>query len=115
VAVLAGAPTHTTIPAVESLVRWDPAWFADRELAERAELRLPPTVRMAALTAPRKAVQEALASMQLPPGVEALGPLPAGEDAVRFLLRAPLEVGDSLAAALTALRAVRSAHKEAVP
>lgn len=115
VAVLAGAPTHTTIPAVESLVRWDPAWFADRELAERAELRLPPTVRMAALTAPRKAVQEALASMQLPPGVEALGPLPAGEDAVRFLLRAPLEVGDSLAEALTALRAVRSAHKEAVP
>lgn len=115
VAVLAGAPTHTTIPAVESLVRWDPAWFADRELAERAELRLPPTVRMAALTAPRKAVQEALASMELPPGVEALGPLPAGEDAVRFLLRAPLEAGGSLAEALTALRAVRSAHKEAVP
>ena len=39
---LCGAPGHTTIPAVETLVRWDPAWFAERELAERRELRLPP-------------------------------------------------------------------------
>ena len=76
VAVLAGAPTHTTIPAVESLVRWDPAWFADRELAERSELRLPPTVRMAALTAPRKAVQEALASCSCRPGSRPWGRCP---------------------------------------
>ena len=34
--VLCGAPTHTTLPVVEALVRWDPAWFAGRELAERA-------------------------------------------------------------------------------
>ena len=67
-----------TIPAVETLVRWDPAWFAERELAERRELRLPPTVRMAALTAPRRALQEALSTLQLPE-VRTLGPLPAGE------------------------------------
>lgn len=114
VAVLCGAPGHTTLPVVEALVRWDPAWFAERELADRRELRLPPTIRMAALTAPRRAVEEALASLHLPESVETLGPLPAGEESVRYLLRAPLDQGDSLASALTALRRVRSAHKEAV-
>lgn len=114
VAVLCGAPGHTTIPAVETLVRWDPAWFAERELAERRELRLPPTVRMAALTAPRRALQEALSTLQLPEGVETLGPLPAGEGTARFLLRAPLDDGPALASALTGLRGVRSAHKDAV-
>ena len=34
VVVLCGAPSHVTIPAVEALVRWDPQWFAARELAE---------------------------------------------------------------------------------
>ena len=38
VVVVADAAT----PAVQALVRWDPAGFADRELAERAALRLPP-------------------------------------------------------------------------
>ena len=37
-------------PAVQALVRWDPSGFADRELAERAGLRLPPAARMASLT-----------------------------------------------------------------
>ena len=32
------APGHTTLPVVEALVRWDPAWFAERELADRREL-----------------------------------------------------------------------------
>ena len=113
-AVLCGAPGHTTIPAVETLVRWDPAWFAERELAERCELRLPPTVRMAALTAPRRALQEALSALQLPEGVDTLGPLPAGEGTARFLLRAALDDGPALAAALAGLRGVRSAHKDAV-
>ena len=114
VVVLCGAPTHTTIPAVESLVRWDPAWFAERELDERRHLRLPPTVRMAALTAPRRPLEEALASLELPEDVETLGPLPAGEAAMRYLLRAPLEQGPALCAGLAALRGMRSAHKEAV-
>jgi primosomal protein N' (replication factor Y) len=33
---------------------------------------------------------------------------------MRYLLRAPLEQGPALADALTALRGMRSAHKEAV-
>jgi primosomal protein N' (replication factor Y) len=117
VVVLCGAPGHTTLPAVEALVRWDPAWFAGRELDERRELRLPPTVRMAALTAPRRPLEAALATLRdqgLPPSAEVLGPLPAGEDALRHLVRVPLADGPALAAALTALRGVRSAHKEQV-
>src|SRR5699024_8360599 len=31
-AVLCGAPSHATLPAVEALVRWAPTWFAEREL-----------------------------------------------------------------------------------
>jgi primosomal protein N' (replication factor Y) len=114
VAVLCGAPGHTTIPAVETVVRWDPAWFAERELAERRELRLPPTVRMASLTAPRRTLQEALSALRLPEGVETLGPLPVGEGTVRFLLRTSLDDSAALASALVGLKGVRSAHKDAV-
>lgn len=112
VVVLCGAPGHTTLPVIEALVRWDPAWFAARELAERAELSLPPTVALAALTGERRAVEAALRLTDLDPLVEQLGPLPVGEDAVRMLLRAPLGDAAALSAALVALKAVRSARKE---
>ena len=69
---------------------------------------------MAALTGARAAVEAALASMlSCRRRSRPLGPLPAGEDAVRVLLRAPLRGGARLAAALAAMRAVRSARKEA--
>lgn len=115
VVVLCGAPMHTTLPAVEALVRWDPAWFASRELAERAELSLPPAVRMASLTGPRQAVQDALSAMQLPEQVEALGLNPHGDDSHQMLLRAPLDSGPALTRALAAMRAIRSARKDPLP
>ena len=46
--------------AVQALVRWDPVTHAERELAERRELRFPPAVRMAALSGPPEAVRELL-------------------------------------------------------
>jgi primosomal protein N' (replication factor Y) len=110
--VLCGAPTHTTLPVVEALVRWDPAWFAGRELAERRELALPPTVALAAVTGDRRAVEAALRQAQLPAEVDQLGPLPVADDAVRVLVRAPLEQRPAVAAALVAMKAVRSARKE---
>jgi primosomal protein N' (replication factor Y) len=110
--VLCGAPTHTTLPVVEALVRWDPAWFAGRELADRRELSLPPTVALAAVTGERRAVDAALRLAHLPDGVERLGPLQVADDAVRVLLRCPLDQRESLAGALTAMKAVRSARKE---
>jgi primosomal protein N' (replication factor Y) len=97
---------------VEALVRWDPAWFAARELEDRRGLHLPPVVSLAAVTGERRAVDGALSQAVLPPEVERLGPLPVGPDTVRVLLRAPSEQAPALAAALGALRAVRSARKD---
>jgi primosomal protein N' (replication factor Y) (superfamily II helicase) len=132
VTVLCGAPTHTTLPVVEALVRWDPEWFVARELAERVELSLPPAVRMAQLVGPRAAVQRAVELVGLADSVERLGPLPwappgpaagvgAGGGApgaveaapkIQLLLRTALGDGPALTAALTHLKAVRSARKE---
>jgi primosomal protein N' (replication factor Y) len=97
---------------VEALVRWDPAWFAARELADRAELRLPPTTAMAALTGDRRHVEAALGQAQLTSDVERLGPLPHGEEAVRMLLRVPLQDRAALARSMAGLKAVRSARKD---
>ena len=134
VAVLCGAPTHTTLPLVEALVRWDPAWFVERELAERVALSLPPTVRMARLVGARVAVQTAVEVAGLADTVERLGPLPwvpAGPTAAagavasgaddeaapktQLLLRASLDDGPALTAALMHMKAVRSARKEREP
>ncbi|MGO4343366.1 primosomal protein N' [Pedococcus sp. 2YAF34] len=112
--VLCGAPGHTTIPAVEALVRWDPAWFAQRELADRAALSLPPTVVMAAVSGERRAVEAAVAQTRFEEDVERLGPLPLSDDTVRMLVRVPLERRGEATSALTAMRAVRSARKEPV-
>jgi primosomal protein N' (replication factor Y) len=151
VVVLCGAPMHTTLPVVEALVRWDPAWFAARELAERVELSLPPAVRMARLVGSRVAVQRAVELAGLADSVERLGPLPwvsvgpaaaagpgagrgggpsgaaagagvgtvgaadEGAPKIQLLLRAGLDDGPALTAALTHMKAVRSARKEREP
>ena len=129
--MLCGAPMHTTLPLVEALVRWDPVWFAARELAERVELSLPPATRMAQLVGTRVAVQRGVEMAALPDSVERLGPLPwvppgrtsaasdtaamtASEAApkIQLLLRASLDDGPALTAALTRMKALRSARKE---
>jgi primosomal protein N' (replication factor Y) len=112
VVVLAGAPVHATIPAVEALVRWDPGWFAARELEERRGLRLPPTVAMASVTGPRRAVEATVSGAGLDDAVEVLGPLPLAEEGARLLLRVDLAHGPALAEALAEAKAVRSARKE---
>src|SRR5260370_8854334 len=63
--------------AVQALVRWDPATFASRELADRTELRFPPAARMASVTGSPEAVEAPLAAARLPKHAELLGPLPA--------------------------------------
>lgn len=49
--------TASDTAAVGALLRWDPAGFAQRELSLRAELQLPPAVRIASVTGPRTAVE----------------------------------------------------------
>jgi primosomal protein N' (replication factor Y) len=101
---------------VQALLRWDPAGFAARELAERRELGFPPAVRMASLTGPAAAVAELLSLAELPPGTVTLGPVPVRaeetEPEERVLVRVPhRSAGAALASALHAAAAVRSARK----
>ena len=67
------------LPAVQALIRWDPAGFAERELDEREQLAFPPAVRMAAVSGPAAAVEELLGACGLPAAAEVLGPIPATE------------------------------------
>jgi primosomal protein N' (replication factor Y) (superfamily II helicase) len=114
------------LPAVQALIRWDPATFASRELAARAELRFPPAARMASLTGATRAVEAMLASASLPEGAEILGPVPVltdggrpGDggaalepDIARYLVRVPRSAGGELALSLRAAQADRTARKE---
>ncbi|AEE46100.1 primosomal protein N' [Cellulomonas fimi] len=118
VLLVGDAPERPT----QALVRWDPAGLAARESAERAELGLPPAVRVAAVTGPRDAVEALLARVDVE-GAEVLGPVPVptapapGELAVlepdvRALVRVPRARGAALARAVAASLAVRSARRE---
>jgi primosomal protein N' (replication factor Y) len=111
---------EASLPAVQALVRWDPVGFAERELAERAELGFPPAVRMAAVTGPSTAIAEFVGSAALPDRAEILGPVPVepngaepdSEPAERALIRIPRTDGLALARALHAAQAARSARKD---
>ncbi|MFG1675773.1 primosomal protein N' [Micromonospora sp. NPDC049282] len=100
---------------VQALLRWDAAWFAARELAERRELGFPPAVRMASVTGVADAVADLLAGARLPDDAEILGPVPADEGRERMLVRVPRARAAALADALHAAAAQRSARKAADP
>ena len=107
-------------PAAQALVRGDVTGHAERELAEREALGLPPAVAMAEVSGGAAAVRSFEAALQLPEGAELLGPLPVGarrpaggeEGTVRMLARAPRDRAGALAAALHAAAAVRSARRD---
>jgi primosomal protein N' (replication factor Y) len=99
------------------LVRADPDGFADRELAERAELAFPPVARLASLEGTATDVANLLAATALPTSAQVLGSVPitrddAGDSATsRTVVRVPRADGRQLAAALQAAQGVRSARK----
>ena len=118
---------EASLPAVQALIRWDPVTFAERELAERAELGFPPAVRMAAITGAPEAVTDFIGLTDLPAGAEVLGPVPAeafgGRPASRdgaelpelqerALIRVARTEGLALARALHVAQATRSARKD---
>ncbi len=103
------------VPVIQALLRWDPGWYAERELAERRELRFPPAARMASLTGAAPAVADLLAAVHLPPDAELLGPVPADQGQERYLIRAPRARAAEVAAALHAGTGVRSARKAPDP
>jgi primosomal protein N' (replication factor Y) len=106
-------------PVVQALVRWDPGWLAERELADRRELAFPPVTRIASLSGTPGALAEFLEALRLPEGADLLGPVPEpprpGQDIdrERFLVRVPRTEGLALAHALTEVQGVRSARKVA--
>jgi primosomal protein N' (replication factor Y) len=100
------------LATVQALVRWDAAWLAARELAERREVGFPPVVRMASVTGPPDAVADLVAAVDLPDGADVLGPVDTGEEGQeRMLVRASRSAGAALVAALKVAVAVRSARK----
>lgn len=111
--VAVGDPGH---PAAQALVRWDPAWFAGREVAERQAARLPPAVRVATITGGAGALDDALTVLSLPEVAEVLGPVPVEvpvgrEEEWRAVVRVPRQLGEELSASLTELQRLRSARK----
>lgn len=135
--VLCGLPDNVSVPAAEALVRWDPAWFAARELAERRELRLPPAARMATVTGARAELRTVAGALEEHEFLELIGPVPApptprrerqpderrlpdgsssppnpiAQQPQRLLVRTDLAHATDLARALKEVRAVRSARK----
>ncbi|HEY9564860.1 MAG TPA: primosome assembly protein PriA, partial [Nocardioides sp.] len=107
--LVVGDPAH---PTIQALVRWDPAGFAERELEERRSAHLPPASRLATLTGPTGAVDDAVTVLTLPDGAELLGPL-ALEDTylVRAVIRAPRRAANALSESLLELQRVRSSRK----
>ncbi|HEY9409821.1 MAG TPA: primosomal protein N' [Jiangellaceae bacterium] len=101
-------------PAVQALVRWDPAGFAARELTERVALHFPPAARVAELRGAEADVAELLSAVELPDGAEILGPVPV-EDGSRTIVRVPRAAGTRLAAALRGAAGVRSARRSGGP
>ncbi|MDV6013262.1 primosomal protein N' [Haloechinothrix sp. LS1_15] len=109
------------LPQVQALLRWDPGWYAERELAERRSLGFPPAVRIASVQARADVLADFLMELALPEEAEVLGPVsvaPAaeGEEEVeRVLIRVARTGGRELATRLAAAQAGRSARKAADP
>ncbi len=106
--VVVGDPAH---PALQALVRWDPAGFARREAAARSEAHLPPASRLATITGEPGAVDDALTLLDGPPGTEVLGPVEVDEGESRLVVRAPRAHATALSRALGEIQRVRAARK----
>jgi primosomal protein N' (replication factor Y) len=100
---------------VQALLRWDPFWHAERELADRTALGFPPASRIAAVEGTADAVADLLTVVRLPPEAKVIGPTPIDDQRERVLIRVRPAQGVSLAVALKQAQGVRSARKAADP
>ena len=118
--VIVGAEAGLAV--VQALVRWDPAWHASQELAERRELGFPPAMRMASIEGSPDAVAGVLDDLPLPESGEVLGPVPLGEidadgnaERERALVRVSRADGKALATEIHAAASRRDARKATEP
>jgi primosomal protein N' (replication factor Y) len=106
--VAVGDPAH---PALQALVRWDPAGFARREADARSEAHLPPASRLATIVGDPGAVDDAVTLLDQPPGTEVLGPVAVDGGESRVVVRVPRAHALALSRALGEVQRVRSARK----
>jgi primosomal protein N' (replication factor Y) len=100
-------------PAVQALVRVDPAGHAERELGERTELGLPPAVAAATVTGAPSAVNGLMGHLRVPGGTEILGPVPVAEPETRPAASGPgAPTPEPVVRALHQAAAIRSARRE---
>ncbi|MET1035058.1 MAG: primosomal protein N' [Arthrobacter sp.] len=104
----------STSDPVRALVRWDPAAFAERELAERRELGLPPAVRSAVVSGPAAAADRFVGGLELPESVRLTGPVIEAEGEHRWLAFFPYAEGAAVAAELRRRKATSSAQRDPV-
>ncbi|NYE94351.1 primosomal protein N' (replication factor Y) [Psychromicrobium silvestre] len=118
--------TASQSEAAAALVRWDPAGFAARELAQRRELGLPPAVRLIALTGALAAVTTFMTRLELPdlanPKVRVIGPAllssysaAAAEEEYRSLIFVPYAMAQTVLAQVRAVKASLSASRQTEP
>lgn len=98
---------ESSAPAVQALIRWDAAWIAAHELAQRAETGLPPVTRMVSLRGSASDIAELAGSLTTPH--QLLGPTDEG----RAFLVTSREHGLSLSRELRSVTSVRSARRDA--
>ncbi|KAA9086721.1 primosomal protein N' family DNA-binding protein [Microbacterium radiodurans] len=119
------APVHlvgVAGPAARALATWSQAAHARAELAERAPLQMPPTVRVAAVEGAAAAVGASLRQLRddvptLADGA-VLGPVPGEEGSVRALVRFEFSAGRAVAESLRAAviaQALRGRRRGSVP
>lgn len=102
---------------LQALIRLDAAGYAERELAERAEARFPPAVKLITVDGRAEALEQFSQLLEPPDPTETLGPVEIGPSAGgevmvhRLIVRSPLQHGAALAAAAKAVAATRSAKK----
>lgn len=117
---------ENSLRPVQALLRWDPAWFAERELADRAAAGLPPAVRMAALVGDPADIVDVAGALAVPHRL--LGPVPFTErtaterrgadradERQRALVAVDREHAAQLSRELRAIVAVRAAQSRSRP
>ncbi|BAU95946.1 primosome assembly protein PriA [Corynebacterium suranareeae] len=118
-----------SFPVVQSLIRWDMAGAAAKELESRREVLFPPSVHMAAIDGATAALESFLELAELPAHAEVLGPvdlppgvsLPGEYDEQRFgpaqrlLIRTPLGPRSELGKALKTAQVARAVRKNDLP